>query len=567
MIAFLGAGGMGEVYRARDSRLGREVAIKVLPADVAADPKARARFEREARAVAALSHPNILAIYEFDTEDGLFFAVTELLEGETLRERVAKGPIPWREAVGIAAAIADGLATAHSKGIVHRDLKPENVFVTQDGRVKILDFGLARSESPVPSTDSSLSKSGMVMGTYGYMSPEQARGERAGAASDVFSLGSVLYEMIAGRPAFARGTAAETTAAVLKEEPPALGRTVPRGLHAILRRCLEKDPARRPASAAEVASALRALPSKPSLSPRIPVLGTRRRRVAAALAVALGIGLGTLAIERFAFAPAKSLIPWADAAPPLPDKPSIVVLPFTNLSGDPDEEYFSDGMARDIITDLSKVSALFVIDPYTAFTFKGEDAKIRDVGRELGVRYVLGGSVQRAEGRVRINVQLADAATGEPVWAERYDRAIDDVFAVQGEITQAIVAALRVEVREAEQARIRKIPTENLSAYESGLHGEALLFQFTKEANAKAEELFQRAIALDPDYARAHTLLGTVFLHRLMFQWDLDPRLAGRVLEHAEKAVALDPTDPSCHSSQIFIDLAQGKHDQALARA
>src|SRR6266851_1607635 len=256
IVAPLGAGGMGEVYRARDTRLGREVAVKVLPESLAGNPDRQARFEREARAVAALSHPNILAIHDYGTQGAVTYAVMELLEGETLRGRLAKGPLPWREAVEVGAAIADGLAAAHAKGIVHRDLKPENVFLTADGRVKILDFGLARSEPVVSAEGATLSgvplkhetDPGTVLGTVGYMAPEQVRGEMADARSDVFALGCVLYEMVTGARAFARPSAAETMAAIVNEDPPELpdsGTRCPPDIARIIGHCLEKNPEQR----------------------------------------------------------------------------------------------------------------------------------------------------------------------------------------------------------------------------------------------------------------------------------------------------------------------------------
>src|SRR5690242_1103954 len=289
----IGAGGMGEVYRARDGQLERDVAIKVLPEHLAESPAALARFGREAKAVAALSHPNILAIFDVGSEEGVSFAVTELLEGETLKQRLDRGAMGWREAVAIGAAVADGLAAAHGKGIIHRDLKPHNIFLTAEGRVKILDFGLARVKAAAAGQEASSmpteTDTGIVMGTAGYMSPEQVRGEHADVASDVFSFGCVLYEMAAGRRAFARETAAQSMAAVLETEPPELGTEIPAAVREAVTRCLEKSPARRYSSAQDLGMALRAAVDSAGSEPR--ARKSRRWMRAAAPAALLAAGL------------------------------------------------------------------------------------------------------------------------------------------------------------------------------------------------------------------------------------------------------------------------------------
>jgi eukaryotic-like serine/threonine-protein kinase len=319
ILAPLGAGGMGEVYRARDERLGREVAVKVLPKAVADDPDRLVRFEREARALAAISHPNILAIFDFGTESGLAYAITELLEGETLRQRIERERLPWRRSVEISAAIAEGIAAAHGKGIIHRDIKTENIFLTSDGRVKVLDFGLARIEPSANTAEATTvtdpgTAIGTVLGTMGYMSPEQVRGHAADARSDIFTLGCVLYEMLAGNRAFARETSTETMAAILKDPAPEVsfsGVEVTPELNRIIARCLEKNPNERFQSASDLAFHLQTL----------------------------------LSVQRGP-APVSGRISSLDQS----SSPSLAVLPFTNLSSDPEQEYFCDGMTEDIIT-------------------------------------------------------------------------------------------------------------------------------------------------------------------------------------------------------------------------
>jgi serine/threonine protein kinase len=351
---------MGEVYRAGDTRLGREVAIKVLPPELAHSSEALARFEREAKAVAALSHPNTLALYDIGVDQGVSFVVTELLEGETLRIRLARH-IHWRKAIEIGLALADGLAAAHSKGIVHRDLKPENIFVTFDARVKILDFGLVRfHRSTVPVAESSVpteTNAGTVLGTVGYMSPEQVRGQRADPASDIFSLGCVLYEMLSGQRAFARATAAQTLAAILEVHPPDLSSSVnevPSDLQRIVMHCLEKNPHERFQSARDLGFALKAVTETPST----PAVAASPRRLSprvwmAVLPIAL-VSVGLYWVNR-----------------PLTAIDSLAVLPFANASGDPNAEYLSDGLTEQLINSLSQVPKLRVAGRSLAFRYKG----------------------------------------------------------------------------------------------------------------------------------------------------------------------------------------------------
>ena len=383
VVAPLGAGGMGEVWRAHDGRLDRQVAIKVLPADFAADPERLRRFEHEARALAALSHPNILAIHDFAREGVVTYAVTELLEGETLRERLRQERLPWRRAVEIAAAIADGLAAAHGKGIVHRDLKPENVFLTGDGRVKVLDFGLVRLVEPPQAEAETLTSpppgtlAGTVLGTVGYMAPEQVRGEPADARSDLFALGCLLYELLTGRRAFARASSVETLAAILREpvpEPSSVATGIPPELDRLEARCLAKLPGERFQSASDLAYALRAVAASSE--------------------------------------PAHTRVPGARN-----DRPSIAVLPFANLSADPEQEYFCDGMAEEVINALAHVQGVRVIARTSSFVFKGRSEDVREIGAGLDVATLLEGSVRKAGDRLRITAQLINVTDGSHLWS------------------------------------------------------------------------------------------------------------------------------------------------------
>jgi len=479
LISRLGAGGMGEVYRARDLRLGREVAVKVLPERVSSDPEALARFEREARAVAALSHPNILALHDYGQDGGSTYAVMELLEGETLRDRMSAGALPIPRAVGFALQIAQGLTAAHDKGIVHRDLKPENVFVSRDGHVKILDFGLAKSVAPsapgskVTALETLGTAAGIVLGTVGYMSPEQLRGEEAGPQSDIFSFGVILHEMIGGRNPFRRNTAAETMVALLREDAPPLSdsaRMVSAELEEIVGHCLEKHAGARFQSARDLAFALRVLDRS----------GGRGEDSAPRISGSSG--------------------PVAGGA-----EASVAVLPFRNMSPDPDADYFSDGITEEIISVLSHIASLRVAARTSCFAFKGKDTDVRNIGRELGVRTVLEGSVRQAGRRIRIHAQLVDVATGYQLWSERYDRELEDVFAVQDEIARSIAETLEPRLTGGGGAALPERPTRNVEAYDLYLKGR----HFWKQRRMRsAIQQFEAAAEKDPAYADAYTALA-----------------------------------------------------------
>ena len=479
ILAPLGVGGMGEVYRGRDTRLGREVAVKVLPESLAADPDALARFEREARAVAALSHPNILALHDYGQENGVFYAVMELLEGETLRDRISAAAVPVPRAVDFAHQIAQGLTAAHEKDIVHRDLKPENVFVSRDGHVKILDFGLAKSAA-LPEASQRASglatagtEAGVILGTVGYMSPEQARGEHAGPQADIFSLGLILYEMVSGRNPFRRETAVETLVALLREEAPPLSsssRTVSSELEQIVAHCLEKYPAARFQSARDLAFALRVLDRGGHHS-----------------------GAGSEDVGSSA------------AAARAETEASVAVLPFRNMSADPEAEYFSDGVTEEIISVLSLIPSLRVAARTSCFAFKGKDTDVRRIGRELGVRTVLEGSVRKAGRRLRITAQLIDVATGYHLWSQRYDREMEDVFAVQDEIARAIADTFQPTPSGEGAALLAERPTQSVEAYDLYLRGRHL--QKLRRLR-QAIEQFEAAVAKDPGYAAAYTAIA-----------------------------------------------------------
>jgi serine/threonine-protein kinase len=517
VVALLGAGGMGEVYRARDPRLGRDVAIKTITPKLAADPEALARFQREARTIAALSHPNILAIHDIGTHDGVWFLVTELLQGETLGKRISRGALPWKPAVEMAVALAEGLAAAHAHGVVHRDLKPENIFLTADGRTKILDFGLARQTVADDADTEAVTRSyptepGSVLGTVGYMSPEQVQGRPPDARSDIFSLGCVLYEMLAGRRLFQRANAADTIAAILKDDVPAVSESSgapPVELDRILRRCLEKDRARRFQSAQDLAFALGALTTS------------------------------AVAVK----APAPS------------NRASVAVLPFLNLSADPENEFFADGMTEDVIAHLSKVRSLKVISRTSVMAFRKREQSLREIGEQLGAATLLEGSVRRAGNRVRIVAQLIDRDSDEHIWAETYDRELTDIFAIQTDVALQIAGALKAELSADERSRIRRQATHDIKAYELYLQGRSQLIQYTPESYVSSVRYYEQAIAQDPGFALAYAEMAVAYVE--MGSEAVGPftpvEAYARAREAARKALALDSTLGEAHGAMALI--------------
>jgi len=577
IVSALGAGGMGEVYRAKDLRLERDIAVKVLPESVARDPEALARFEREAKSVAALSHPNILAIHDVGREADVSFAVMELLDGESLADRIAHSKLPWRKAAQIGIAIADGLSAAHSRGVVHRDLKPANVFVTSDGRVKILDFGLARAfersldatgreqtaapQHPMAGVDLSalptaagypdLTEPGTLLGTVGYMSPEQVRGLPADARSDIFSFGCVLYEMVAGRRAFSRETAAETLTAILREDPDPLAASaegVPLELDRIVGHCLEKNPEERFQSARDLAFNLRAAAAGSAVTQTSPIASRPPRRRGVWLGGA--IGLIVLLVVGLLLLPRRGARPGApgDAPAAAPRIASLAVLPLQNLSGDPEQEYFADGMTEALITDLAKIQALRVISRTSIMQYKGAKKPLPQIAKELGVDAVIEGSVMRAGDRVRITAQLIHAATDRHLWAENYERDLKDVLALQGEVAQAIAREIRVAVSPEEKTRLASSRPVNPAAHEAYLKGRYWQLKHSEKGFRKASELYDRAVALDPGYALAWAAIA----ENLGYAADLyvpTSEAYSKARPAAERALQLDESLAEAHTS------------------
>jgi TolB-like protein len=539
ILAPLGAGGMGEVYRARDIRLGREVAVKVLPDHLSRDPDSLARFEREARAVAALAHPNILDVHDFGNESGIAYLVTELLDGESLRQRLTGSPLPWRTAVEIGLAVADGLASAHAHGIVHRDLKPENVFLTFDGRVKILDFGLARLE-PEKSTETSPTfatptKTGTVMGTAGYMSPEQARGGHADPRSDIFSLGCILYEMATGKRAFFAGNAAETLVAILRDEPKDPGDLVPElpdQLRLVILRCLSKYPDSRFESARDLAFALKVAGTESALA---RTARPAKRRLARPILLLIGAAAVVVLLILGVSA-------WFHRAGRID---SLAVLPFANASRDPNAEYLSAGITESVINSLLQLPQLRVIPRASVFEYRGGRDPLK-AGRDLDVRSVLTGTVSQIGDRLVVQAELTDVKRGSQMWGKRFEEKVSDAFAVQERIAQEILKSLRLELSGEDEERVAKRYTGDAEAYKLYLKGRLYWNRRTDDSIEKSIGFFEQAIARDPRYALAYAGLADSYL-LVAFYGALPPK---EVLPKARKA--------AMRALEIDGDLAEG---------
>jgi len=552
IVEKIGEGGMGVVYLAHDERLDRDVAIKVLHEAVAQDADRLVRFEREAKAVAKLDHPSILAIHDFGTDEGVTYAVTELLEGKNLRQAIPASGLPWQKVVEMGAAIADGLAAAHGKGVVHRDLKPENVFVTSDGRIKVLDFGLAQVKVPVEEEAETATMTpagtvaGTVMGTLGYMSPEQLRGEPSDARSDIFALGCVLYEMLSGKAAFLRSSTAETTAAILMEEAERLsatGTVLPVEGERSIHRCLEKSPEARYQSSADLAFALRSITTDhafPGTQPpdEKPTRKTKRLWTVAVVslavlgAVAAMFGLGVFD------GPASN----PEGAPIR----SIAVLPLENLSGDPGQEFFVDGMTDALIANLAKIRALRVISRTSVMRFKGTTTPLPEIAAELKVDAVVEGSVVRAGDRVRVTAQLIEAETDQHLWAENYERDLTDILSLQGEVARAIAREIQVALTPLEEERLAGGSPVDPEAYESYLMGQYHLKMESIEGARAAKRHFEAAIARDPDNALAYAGLAEALVHWGGFLLSSD-EFEARAEAAALKALEIDDALGEAH--------------------
>jgi len=557
----LGAGGMGEVYRARDTRLGRDVAIKIVADHRLDRGDAAARFEREWRMVAALSHPNVVALYDVGSGGDVSYAVMEMLEGESLDRLLMKEALSWRRALEIGASIASGLAAAHDKGIVHRDLKPANVFVTQDGTVKVLDFGLSRpgaagSVAGVSVETVSLptatigTEPGTVMGTVGYMAPEQVQGATADHRSDIFALGCILYEMLTGSRAFKGNSSAETLASILRDHPNDLtdsGRRVPFGIDPIVLRCLEKRPEQRFQSARDLAFALTARlafsdATTQLIEPAPPPIRWLRPAIVSAVLLAAALGIAWLG-------------GWLRSIIERPRIASVAVLPLSNRSGAPDQDYFADGVTEELITELSKVGRLRVISRTSSMSYKNTRKRLQEIAGELGVDAVVEGSVARDGTRLKVTAVLVDAKSEAQLWQDSFDRDMSDVLSLQSEIAEKVARSVAIELSPDQRSRLQSARRIDPDAFDAYMRGRYYWNKRTKPDLDQAVEAFRRAIDIVPTYAAAYAGLADTYAF-LGYQNYLPPSDAfPKARAAATRASELDATLASAYASLGYVNL------------
>ena len=527
IVGALGTGGMGEVYQARDTRLDRVVAIKALPEAFAHDPLRLARFEREAKLLASLAHPNIAGIHGIADSDGLPYLVLEYVSGETLAARLARGALSLEETLSVGSQIASAVEAAHERGVVHRDLKPGNVMITSAGAVKVLDFGIAKERVTSALAASAagtepITAEGAVLGTTAYMSPEQTRGLPVDRRTDIWALGCILFECVSGRRPFGGATTSDTIARVLEREPEwsALPASTPAPLRDLTRKCLQKNVDDRPGDA-----------------------GALRRELVGMLDDSKAPRGGASAARAI---------------------PSLAVLYFENLSSDAESDYFCAGITEDILTDLAKIKGLRVASRNAVAKFRGASADIARVAADLGVTAVVEGSVRRLGERVRISAQLVNAADGFHIWAERYDRTLQDVFAVQEEIASSIAAALRVALTPTESQKLLRDRPEDVRAYDLYLKGRALYGKYTPDSMREALRLFEQATQLEPNYALAWAGIGDCYGQ--MLQWGTSTRpeeLAKLGLEAARRAISIDPNLPEAHKAEGLVLKMTGEYERS----
>jgi serine/threonine-protein kinase len=553
ILSQLGTGGMGEVYRAKDLRLNREVAIKVLPDDLAANPTALSRFEREAKALAALSHGNILTIFDFGTHNGISFAVMELLKGQTLRSSLNVSKLHWEKSVKIATAVADGLVAAHSAGVIHRDLKPENIFISTEGVVKILDFGLARLETPVKLNNQksieTISQDGIIVGTVPYMSPEQIRGENIDARTDIFSFGCVFYEMLTGNRAFEKENPADTFLAILSQNPPRpveINDQIPASLDQIVEHCLEKKPDQRFQTARDLtfalASAMRDEPSK--------ISKTVKDRKFSKLTIPLSVlFIGMVAALSYLFVGRSEPVR------------SIAILPFANVSGNVDTEYLSDGISESIITNVSQIPNLKVLARDTVHRYKGKEIDSRKIGKDLNVDAIVTGRVLQHGNTLTIYAHLVNTSDGSVMWGQQYNQEIKNVVQVQEEISTAISTNLRLKL---DKKVIAKHHTDNPEAYQLYLKARYHFFRFTPEDYEKSLENFKQAIEMDPFYTLAYSGMALLYVS-MTFEGFLHPKEGcGKARWAVRKALEIDTNLAEAHSAAASTSNCELKTSESI---
>ena len=583
---------MGEVYRAEDTELDREVALKLLPAEMADDPERLERFKREAKSVAALNHPNIVTIYNIEDSDGRYFLTMELVEGDSVDKLIPKDGLSLPKLFDIAIPMADALAVAHEKGIVHRDLKPANVMLSRDGRVKVLDFGLAKlaaaptgadGELAEMATRTALTGEGMLMGTAPYMSPEQLDGRPVDQRTDLFAMGVMLYEMATGHRPFQGDTSAALVTSILRDQPPAItdvNENLPRHLARVVQHCLEKDPRDRYQSALDVRNELRGLRREvdsgmvesgsgalsgsvvpPELKKKSPIglwagIGAA---VLVVLAAGWWIGQGS---SKGTATPESGSTSSSPPATTVSSQPSVAVLPFVNLSSEAENEFFADGLTEELIQALGKVDGLQVPARTSVFALKGSNLSVEEVGETLGVGNVLAGSVRKSGNQLRISAQLIKVADGFELWSETYDRELEDVFVIQDEIAGSIAAALEVTLSPGAQQAMQSSRTTHVNAYDYYLRGRGYFRRRTHDDFEAAREMFEQAIEIDPEYAPAYAGLAETYTE-FWRNYESTDDILERAVEASQKAVELNSELAIGHAALGFALGQQRRFDEA----
>jgi TolB-like protein len=554
IVEKLGEGGMGVVYRAHDTKLDRDVALKFLPANLIASPEELARFEQEAKTVSALNHPNIAGIYDVDEVEGQRFLVLEYIPGGTLKSRLKELKSEDKmfsigDVLDYGLQMAEALAHAHRHGIIHRDVKTENMMLTGEGRVKLADFGLAKPRGSVQ-----LTKTGSTLGTAAYMSPEQVRGEEIDHRSDIFSLGVVLYELVTGRLPFHGEFEAALSYSILNENPPpprSLRPDAPASLVKIIDRCLEKEKDRRYQSGEEIVSDLREVQRE-----RGTVIGTGRRGRRSALVVGVPIVAAAIVVSAFILFFHKA---------PVSHERSIAVIPFVDMSPQGDQGYFCDGMTEELINRLSNIRDLRVPARTSAFMFKGKTEDIREIGSKLKVQTVLEGSVRKAGDQLRITAQLINVADGYHIWSETYDRKLEDVFAIQDEISSAIVNVLQLKLTSQEERSLSEHPIDNIKAYECYLKAVRQIYRFDEKSLDSAFVNLKTGIDIMGDNALLYAGMAHAYSQYANIGMGQEEYL-DRAAEYAKKALALDPDLPAALGElsilAIYEDYPEGLKDE-----
>jgi TolB-like protein/Tfp pilus assembly protein PilF/predicted Ser/Thr protein kinase len=541
----LGAGGMGVVYRARDTRLERDVAVKILPPGSIADEAARRRFKKEALALSRLNHPNIATIHDFDSDQEVDFLVMEFISGANLNDRIGGGPLPEKEVLRIGSQLAQGLAAAHGQGVLHRDLKPANLRLMPDGRLKILDFGLARLLQPVETNVPTATRDHLIAGTLPYMAPEQLDGDRVDERADIYAAGAVLYELATGHRMFSEGNTGRLVKAILHESPSVPTTLNPRlspGLEAIILKAIDKDPDRRYQSARELMVDLERLSAPSTTTPPVRRYGRRRFGLAEGAAVAVGLLIIASILVAFNIAGLRDTVTGK-----APHVESLAVLPFANVSGDPQQEFFADGITYDLITRLGRISGLRVTSRASIVRYKASKKPLAQIARELHVDKIIKGSATRNGNRARVSVELVDVRAGRHLWSHAYERELGDVLSLESDISRGIADEVGVRVTRQDAARLDVTPRVNPIAYETYLKG--IYYQVSRPPNpAKAKEHLERSIQLDPNNAAAYATLANLYITGAFFRESRPPmELFPKGKEMALKAIQIDETYAHSH--------------------